>query len=72
MTETDTTPTPTMGDSNEAAQIGQHAQQLIEEIDNFLKATASRHNIPATEIQDNLLDLRHLAIHPNNTTPEQN
>ena len=70
MTETETTPTPTMGDSDEAAQIKTSAQQLIEEIDNFLKATASRHNIPATEIQDHLLDLRHLAV--NNTIPEQN
>ncbi len=70
MTETETTPTPTMGDSDEAAQIKTNAQQLIEEIDNFLKATASRHNIPATEIQDHLLDLRHLAV--NNTIPEQN
>ena len=55
---------------NEAAEYKTNAQQLIEEIDNFLKATASRHNIPATEIQDHLLDLRHLAV--NNTTPEQN
>ena len=45
-------------------------EQLIEEIDNFLKATATRHNIPATEIQDHLLDIRHLAV--NNTNPEQN
>ena len=59
-----------MGDSDEAAQIKTSAQQLIEEIDNFLKATASRHNIPATEIQDHLLDIRHLAV--NNTTAEQN
>ena len=59
-----------MGDSDEAAQIKTNAQQLIEEIDNFLKATASRHNIPATEIQDHLLDIRHLAV--NNTIPEQN
>jgi hypothetical protein len=71
MTETETTPTPTMGDSNEAAQIGQRAQQLIEEIDNFLKTTGNRHNIPATEIQDHLLDIRRLAI-PDNTIAEQN
>jgi len=70
MTETDTTPTPTMGDSNETAQIGQNINQLIAEIDNFLKTTASRHNIPTTEIQNHLLDIRHLAV--NNTTPEQN
>lgn len=36
-------------------------EQLIEEIDNFLKATGSRHNIPATEIQDHLLDIRAIA-----------
>tara|TARA_B110001454_G_C12532121_1_gene355707 strand:- start:53 stop:268 length:216 start_codon:yes stop_codon:yes gene_type:complete len=71
MTETETTPTPTMGDSNEAAQIGQRAQQLIEEIDNFLKTTSSRHNIPTTEIQNHLLDIRRLAV-PDNTVPEQN
>ena len=71
MTETETTPTPTMGDSNEVAQMGQNINQLIEEIDNFLKTTASRHNIPATEIQDHLLDIRRLAV-PNNTVPEQN
>ena len=71
MTETETTPAEPVGfDMNEAAEYKTNAQQLIEEIDNFLKATASRHNIPATEIQDHLLDLRHLAV--NNTTPEQN
>jgi hypothetical protein len=36
-------------------------QQLIEEIDNFLKATGNRHNIPATEIQNHLLDIRAIA-----------
>ena len=36
-------------------------EQLIEEIDNFLKATGSRHNIPASEIQDHLLDIRAIA-----------
>jgi hypothetical protein len=36
-------------------------QQLIEEIDNFLKTVTTRHNIPATEIQDHLLDIRAIA-----------
>ena len=47
--ETPNEPTPTAG------------QQLIEEIDNFLKATGNRHNIPATEIQNHLLDIRAIA-----------
>jgi hypothetical protein len=36
-------------------------KQLIEEIDNFLKTVTTRHNIPATEIQDHLLDIRAIA-----------
>ena len=72
MTETETTPTEPAGFSHdEAAQMGQNINQLIEEIDNFLKTTASRHNIPATEIQNHLLDIRRLAV-PDNTVPEQN
>jgi len=36
-------------------------QQLIEEIDNFLKIVTNRQNIPATEIQNHLLDIRAIA-----------
>ena len=62
MTETETTPAEPVGfDMNEAAEYKTNAQQLIEEIDNFLKTLNTRHNVPTTEIQDHLLDIRAIA-----------
>jgi hypothetical protein len=58
MTETDTTPT---AEDAYQAVVGHTAQLLIEEIDNFLKTLNTRHNVPTTEIQDHLLDIRAIA-----------
>ena len=61
MTETDTPPIAEDAYQAVVAQLGQNAQQLIEEIDNFLKTLNTRHNVPTTEIQDHLLDIRAIA-----------
>ena len=58
MTETDTTP---IAEDAYQVVVGQNAQLLIEEIDNFLKTLNTRHNVPTTEIQDHLLDIRAIA-----------